>query len=79
MLSSGRPVRWPRFLINNGRQIRNNLWTAVRIAKYNRQRLSYSHLEQGVEISREFDDYLEKTRGGRTAEEDARVQELRHD
>ena len=60
----------------NGRQIRNNLWTAAQVAKYKEERLSYKHLEQVVEISQEFEKYLEETHG-HTDEENARAQRTR--
>jgi SpoVK/Ycf46/Vps4 family AAA+-type ATPase len=60
----------------NGRQIRNNLWTAAQVAKYRNEQLEFSHLEQIVEISREFEEYLKKTHG-HTDEENARAQGMR--
>ncbi len=60
----------------NGRQIRNNLWTAAQLAKYKEERLSYKHLEQVVEISQEFETYLEETHG-HTDEDNARAQRMR--
>lgn len=62
----------------NGRQIRNILWTAAQIAKFDRERLSYTQLELVVEITKEFEDYLLDTHGKRTDEDDARIKELRH-
>ena len=60
----------------NGRQIRNCIWTAAQVAKYKKEPLGYSHLEQVVDISQEFEDYLEKTRG-HTDEENAQAQGVR--
>ena len=60
----------------NGRQIRNCIWTAAQIAKYRNELLGYSHVEQVVEISQEFEDYLERTRG-HTDEENAQAQGVR--
>ena len=60
----------------NGRQIRNNLWTAAQLAKYRKERLSYKHLEQVVDISQEFETYLEETHG-HTDEDNAREQRTR--
>lgn len=47
----------------NGRQIRNLVWTARQLAKYKKERLEYTHLEQVIEIANEFEEYLEKTHG----------------
>ena len=60
----------------NGRQIRNLVWTAAHVAKYKKERLEYSHLEQVIEIADEFEEYLKKTHG-HTAEENARAQGTR--
>jgi len=60
----------------NGRQIRNNLWTAAQVAKYKDEQLNFSHLEQVVEISQEFEEYLKETRG-HTDEENAKAQGIR--
>ncbi|KIW24465.1 uncharacterized protein PV07_10176 [Cladophialophora immunda] len=60
----------------NGRQIRNCLWTATQVAKYRNEPLGYSHVEQVMDISQEFEDYLEKARG-HTDEENAQAQGVR--
>ncbi|KIX92613.1 uncharacterized protein Z520_11642 [Fonsecaea multimorphosa CBS 102226] len=60
----------------NGRQIRNCLWTATQVAKYRNEPLGYSHIEQVMDISQEFEDYLEKTRG-LTDEENAQEKGVR--
>ena len=60
----------------NGRQIRNNLWTAAQVAKYKNERLEYKHLEEVIEISEEFERYLEETHG-HTDEDNARAQRTR--
>ncbi|KIW78437.1 hypothetical protein Z517_08273 [Fonsecaea pedrosoi CBS 271.37] len=60
----------------NGRQIRNCLWTATQVAKYRNESLGYSHIEQVMDISQEFEDYLERTRG-HTDEENAQAQGTR--
>jgi SpoVK/Ycf46/Vps4 family AAA+-type ATPase len=60
----------------NGRQIRNLVWTAGQLAKFKKERLEYTHLEQVIEIANEFEDYLEKTHG-HTDEEYAKAQGTR--
>ena len=60
----------------NGRQIRNLVWTARQLAKYKKERLEYTHLEQVIEIANEFEEYLEKTHG-HTDEVYARTQGTR--
>jgi hypothetical protein len=60
----------------NGRQIRNFVWTARELAKYRKERLEYTHLEQVIEIANEFEEYLENTQG-HTDEVYARTQGTR--
>ena len=60
----------------NGRQIRNNLWTAAQLAKYREERLGYAHLQQVVKISQEFETYLLDAHG-HTDEDNARAQGTR--
>jgi SpoVK/Ycf46/Vps4 family AAA+-type ATPase len=57
----------------NGRQIRNNLWTAAQVAKYKNETLDFGHLDQVVQISKEFEEYLKETHG-HTDEEHAKVE-----
>jgi hypothetical protein len=54
----------------NGRQIRNLLWTAAQVAKFENTTLNSGHLETVVRISEEFETYLHQTHG-QTSEEQA--------
>ncbi|KAI0109522.1 P-loop containing nucleoside triphosphate hydrolase protein [Nemania sp. FL0031] len=60
----------------NGRQIRNAIRTASRLAMYRQETLSFTHLEQTIKITNEFEEYIEKTHG-HTAKEWAQSQNLR--
>lgn len=45
----------------NGRQIRNTVRSALRLAHFRKQTLVYQHFEQTVDIALEFEAYVEKT------------------
>lgn len=45
----------------NGRQIRNTIRSALQLAHFRRQTLSYQHFEQTVNVTLEFETYVEKT------------------
>jgi hypothetical protein len=47
----------------NGRQIRNIINTARQLAKYKGDTLSYSHLDQAIDVANEFEEYVLKTQG----------------
>ena len=47
----------------NGRQIRNTMTTARQLAIHRKQRLDWSHLEEALATSKEFDRYLKKVQG----------------
>lgn len=49
----------------NGRKFRNAITTARQYAKWKREVLTYNHLKYVIEVSANFDDYLENIhRGG---------------
>ncbi|KAI1131336.1 AAA family ATPase [Nemania abortiva] len=60
----------------NGRQIRNAIRTASQLAMYRQETMSFTHLEQTIRITNEFEEYIEKTHG-HTAKEWAQSQNLR--
>ncbi|KAJ8133091.1 hypothetical protein O1611_g531 [Lasiodiplodia mahajangana] len=60
----------------NGRQIRNAIRTASQLAMYRQETLGFTHLEQTIKITNEFEEYIEKTHG-HTAKEWAQSQNLR--
>lgn len=47
----------------NGRQIRNAMTTARKLAMYLRETLDYTHFERVIDISSTFDRYLEQAHG----------------
>jgi DNA-binding ferritin-like protein len=47
----------------NGREIRNIVSTATQLALYQRERLSYVHLERCIEVAAEFEAYLNQLHG----------------
>jgi len=47
----------------NGRQIRNTMTTARQLAIHRKERLDWSHLEEALMTSKEFDRYLKKVQG----------------
>lgn len=47
----------------NGRQIRNVLATARQLAVYNKQMLSWAHLELAINTASAFDTYLKNVHG----------------
>lgn len=60
----------------NGRQIRNIINTARQLARFKNEDLSYSHIEQALDVAREFEEYVTATRG-HTDEEFAKAERLR--
>ncbi|RAR04553.1 P-loop containing nucleoside triphosphate hydrolase protein [Stemphylium lycopersici] len=61
----------------NGRQIRNAVNTARQLARYQGVRMSYSHVEQAVDVVDEFEKYVTDVHG-HDDEENARFQGLRN-
>lgn len=47
----------------NGRQIRNAVTTAKKLAMYLKETLDYTHFERVIEVSATFDRYLEQAHG----------------
>lgn len=62
----------------NGRQIRNAMNTARQLARYQRVKMSYTHVEQAVDVVNEFEKYVTDVHG-HDDEENARYQGLRND
>ncbi|KAK6508672.1 hypothetical protein TWF506_010751 [Arthrobotrys conoides] len=60
----------------NGRQIRNNITTARQLALYKKEQMNMGHLENVIEISQRFENYLQKVKSG-TDEDIARDEGLR--
>lgn len=52
----------------NGREIRNAIRTARHLASFRNQTFSTIHLEQTIEIAKEFDEYIKNTKGQTDAE-----------
>ena len=57
----------------NGRQIRNILNTARQLARYKKESLTYTHVDQAIEVAKEFEEYITQMQG-HTDEEYARAQ-----
>ncbi|KAL2799686.1 P-loop containing nucleoside triphosphate hydrolase protein [Aspergillus keveii] len=62
----------------NGREIRNSIRTAMLLAEFRGESLHYSHLQDVIDVSNEFEQYLCDTHG-HSASESARFQRLRKD
>ena len=60
----------------NGRQIRNTLTTARQLAIYQALRLDWSHIEQALSVSTDFNEYIQKMQG-HTDDQRARDQQIR--
>jgi SpoVK/Ycf46/Vps4 family AAA+-type ATPase len=60
----------------NGRQIRNVINTARQLARYRMEALAYSHIDQALDVAREFEQYVTATRG-HTDEEFAKAEGIR--
>ncbi|OBT78513.1 hypothetical protein VF21_00987 [Pseudogymnoascus sp. 05NY08] len=60
----------------NGRQIRNAITTARRLALFEKEPLSWKHLDQVIKISGDFDQYLESVHGHSDADR-ARDEKIR--
>jgi len=60
----------------NGRQIRNALTTARQLAIYRSERLEWTHLEQAIKVSTNFNEYLKRLHG-HTDDQRARDDKLR--
>lgn len=61
----------------NGRQIRNAITTARQLARFQKTKMSSTHLKHVMKVSRRFDKYLEKVREGLTDEQIARSDGIR--
>lgn len=61
----------------NGRQIRNTINTARKLAMYRKEKLRYVHFDLPLDVAIEFEEYVVKTHGY-TAEEWARSQRTRY-
>ncbi|OCL15053.1 P-loop containing nucleoside triphosphate hydrolase protein [Glonium stellatum] len=61
----------------NGRQIRNTVNTARKLARFRKETMSYIHLDQAIDVANEFDEYVVKTHG-HTDEEWNREQRTRY-
>jgi SpoVK/Ycf46/Vps4 family AAA+-type ATPase len=62
----------------NGREIRNSIRTAMLLAEVRAESLQYSHLQDVIDVSSEFEQYLCDTHG-HSASESARFQRIRKD
>ncbi|PLB44558.1 P-loop containing nucleoside triphosphate hydrolase protein [Aspergillus steynii IBT 23096] len=62
----------------NGREIRNSIRTAMLLAEFRGESLQYSHLQDVIDVSNEFEQYLCDTHG-HSASESARFQRIRKD
>lgn len=60
----------------NGRQIRNTLTTARQLALFQSARLAWSHLQQALSVSLDFNAYI-RTMQGHTDDDEARDRSLR--
>lgn len=47
----------------NGRQIRNIINTARQLARYKKESLAYTHVEQALDVVNEFEKYVSDMRG----------------
>jgi hypothetical protein len=61
----------------NGRQIRNAVTTARQLARFRNTKLSYTHLNQAVEVSQKFENYVKAVKGGQDDDEIAEHDMLR--
>ena len=61
----------------NGRQIRNAITTARQYAEWQGKTLRYEHLQDVIEVSGRFDQYLDRLNGGYTDDELAEEEGLR--
>jgi SpoVK/Ycf46/Vps4 family AAA+-type ATPase len=60
----------------NGRQIRNTMNTARQLASFRKEKLEYSHYDQAIEVTNEFEEYVVRAHG-HSDEEWARAQRTR--
>jgi SpoVK/Ycf46/Vps4 family AAA+-type ATPase len=60
----------------NGREIRNSIRTAMLLAEFRGESLQYGHLQDVIDVSNEFEQYLCDTHG-HSASESARFQRIR--
>lgn len=60
----------------NGRQIRNTMTTARQLAMFQACRLDWSHIEQALSVSTEFNEYIKRMQG-HTDDQRARDEKLR--
>lgn len=61
----------------NGRQIRNTIKTAKQLALYEKVPLGYGHIDSAIKVADEFETYVQKSHGGETDEERARLSMVR--
>ncbi|KAF6794273.1 hypothetical protein CMUS01_16015, partial [Colletotrichum musicola] len=61
----------------NGRQIRNAITTARQLAQYKDETMMFTHLRHAIEVTGEFDKYLEGVHRGCADEEIAREEGVR--
>ncbi|KAF6809330.1 hypothetical protein CPLU01_15523 [Colletotrichum plurivorum] len=61
----------------NGRQIRNAITTARQLAQYKDETMMFTHLRHAIEVTGEFDKYLEDVHRGCADEEIAREEGVR--
>ncbi|KAL3423070.1 hypothetical protein PVAG01_04817 [Phlyctema vagabunda] len=52
----------------NGRQIRNSITTARQLAQFEKRKMTYSHLQRTINVSKKFDKYLSDVREQRVEE-----------
>jgi hypothetical protein len=62
----------------NGREIRNSIQTAILLAEFRNERLQYKHLTDVIDVSNEFEQYLQDIHG-HTASEWAMSQKVRRE
>ncbi|KAF2195736.1 P-loop containing nucleoside triphosphate hydrolase protein [Zopfia rhizophila CBS 207.26] len=60
----------------NGRQIRNVINTARQLARYKKEILAYTHIDQALQVAKEFEEYVSRTKG-HSDEEFAKAEGLR--
>jgi ATP-dependent Clp protease ATP-binding subunit ClpA len=61
----------------NGRQIRNAITTARQLARFRKDKLSYRHLKQAIDVSQRFENYIKDVKGGQDDDEIAEQDMLR--
>jgi SpoVK/Ycf46/Vps4 family AAA+-type ATPase len=61
----------------NGRQIRNAITVARKLARKQKKKLAYTHLKHVIKVSGHFDTYLKGTKEGMTADQFAKASGIR--